>query len=68
MTELHYGRLPKAKHLLEQIRRSHQLGFRTILLDEYQILEAQGVHLEDFYLFVEVASVPDLSRRDMLTA
>lgn len=58
MTELHYGRLPTARPLLEDIRRAHQLGFRTILLSEFQALEAQGVHLDVFDLLIQVTSVP----------
>ena len=58
MPELHYGRLPSARHLLDDIRRAHQLGFRTILLSEFQELEAQGVHLDVFDLVVPTTRLP----------
>jgi hypothetical protein len=58
MTELHYGRLPTARPLLEDIRRAHQLGFRTILLSEFKQLEVQGVHLDVFDLVVPTTRLP----------
>jgi hypothetical protein len=58
MSELHYGRLPTDRHLLEHIRRSHKLGFRTILLSEFQELEAQGISLDLFDLVVPTTRLP----------
>lgn len=58
MSELHYGRLPTTRYLLGEIQRAHHLGFRTMLLSEFQELEAQGVYLEDFDLFVPTTGVP----------
>lgn len=58
MNELHYGRVPTARPLLEDIRRAHQLGFRTILKAEYQALEAQGVHVDVYDLVLPTSSVP----------
>ena len=58
MSGLHYGRLPTDQRVLKEIRGSQELGFRTILLREFQELEARGVYLEDFELFMEPQTLP----------
>ena len=60
MTQLHYGRPPTCPQVLEAVRRSHQLGFRTIVLDEYQELQAQGVYPEDYDLFMPTVDLNPL--------
>lgn len=53
---LHYGTPPTDPHLIAEILKAHARGYRTILSDDYEVLDLIGLELHQVFQPVAIES------------